>query len=227
MAQRVFTDTVYTDLERAFQSFLLSDHRLFTKMPSYDAAGMQLTPDAAGAFSIFLSRPWHDMLATLIGVNATGDVQCSLHHHQVGSDSGTPHNDLNPGWFIDQVDTAEVNVADTQRCNYELAGTHEPGVRVHEVIRAVAVMFYVNNPPWSPGDGGETGLYLSASDPVTSPVTAIPPINNSLICFECTPYSYHSFIANRSHQRNSLTMWLHRPKAEVIERWGEGRIVYW
>jgi hypothetical protein len=55
----------------------------------------------------------------------------------------------------------------------------------------------------------------------------VPPINNSMLLFECTPYSYHSFISNRRSVRNCLVMWLHRPKEEVTARWGETVIEKW
>jgi hypothetical protein len=45
--------------------------------------------------------------------------------------------------------------------------------------------------------------------------------------FECRPNSYHGFISNKRGARNSMIMWLHRPKQDVIDRWGEDAIVYW
>ena len=52
-------------------------------------------------------------------------------------------------------------------------------------------------------------------------------MNNSLVLFECTPFSWHGYLGNRAKPRNSVVMWLHRPKADVVARWGEPSIVRW
>jgi 2OG-Fe(II) oxygenase superfamily len=234
VAQNVFTESIYRDLETAFQAILsqglsnqASIKQLTHTMKGYDAYGMSFVPDLTGPFSVFLSRAWHDMLAILVGVKATGDISGGLHHHSIGSASGHLHNDLNPGWFVDYPRADSINISHPELCSYHHGDTYKTGLRARETIRAVAMIYYLNNPPWQPGDGGETGLYRNASNPVDQPVAAVPPLNNSLLIFECTPYSYHSFIKNRRQPRNSVILWLHRPKAEVISRWGEEKIVYW
>jgi 2OG-Fe(II) oxygenase superfamily len=83
---------------------------------------------------------------------------------------------------------------------------------------------YLCNPDWIEGDGGETGLYGSREDPVDRPIAVVPPINNSLLMFECTPYSYHSFLSNGRSPRNSVIVWLHREKVEVLSRWEKPRL---
>ncbi|HXY91863.1 MAG TPA: 2OG-Fe(II) oxygenase, partial [Acidimicrobiia bacterium] len=178
-----------------------------------------------GPLALFHSRAWHDLIADIMGVDATGDVNISLHHHAPGSASGEVHNDLNPGWFVDNGGVDDISVADPALCGYWF-GENARGP-AYERIRAVAVLLYLANPEWRPGDGGETGLYAAATDPVDRPAAAIPPRNNSLLAFECTPASYHSFLTNRRVRRMSLIMWLHRPKDHVIRRWGEDSIVYW
>ncbi len=70
-------------------------------------------------------------------------------------------------------------------------------------------------------------MYESYSQAVDSPSKAVPPVNNTLFIFECRPNSYHSFISNRANVRNSVIMWLHRPKSDVIQRWGNDAIVGW
>jgi hypothetical protein len=227
VAQRVFVERVYRELEQSFREALASEENRFARnMKGYDATGMLLGPHYRGPFEVFLSRAWHDMLAEVTGINATGDVIASLHHHEPGSKSGRPHNDLNPGWFVDSPRDDGVNIADASLCSYERGSTSN-GHKARATVRALAVLFYVNNPPWSPGDGGETGLYWSGCDPVDRPVAVVPPLNNSLLCFPCSPFSYHSFIHNRRHPRNSFTMWLHVPLDEVLAQWGEQTIVGW
>ena len=97
---------------------------------------------------------------------------------------------------------------------------------VRETMRAIAILYYLNNPEWSPGDGGQTGLYRAMSDQVDQAVVSVPPINNSLVAFECSPRSFHTFRTNRQ-PRNSVVMWLHREKDEALAQWGEDSIVPW
>jgi hypothetical protein len=66
------------------------------------------------------------------------------------------------------------------------------GISVHETIRAIAVLYYLHNPRWHPGDGGETGIYSYHRQPVLGPTKAVPPINNSLLLFECRSNSFIS-----------------------------------
>ena len=92
----------------------------------------------------------------------------------------------------------------------------------------MSVLFIWPTGRWRPGDGGETALYASSSDaPVAGPAPTVAPIDNSLVLFECTPYSWHTFLSNRVRPRESLVMWLHRTKQQTIERWGEASIAYW
>jgi hypothetical protein len=86
---------------------------------------------------------------------------------------------------------------------------------------------YLAEPDGYAGWGGETGLYRSSSSPVGRPVVAVPAVNNSLVSFECTPFSFHSFVTNPYAERNCLVMWLHRSRNDVIDRWGEQSIVSW
>ena len=69
--------------------------------------------------------------------------------------------------------------------------------------------------------GGETGLYGAGRQTAHTDSALIPPVNNSLILFECTPHSYHRFVANPGMVRNSIVMWLHCTEAHAVERWGE------
>jgi Rps23 Pro-64 3,4-dihydroxylase Tpa1-like proline 4-hydroxylase len=89
------------------------------------------------------------------------------------------------------------------------------------------MLFYLGNPPWKPGDGGETGLYASGTDPVHAPAVAVPPRNNSLLAFACTPFSYHSFLSNRRTVRRTVSVVLHQRRADVVARWGAGAIIPW
>jgi hypothetical protein len=167
------------------------------------------------------------MLARLFGVPATGDVNIGLHHHEPGSANGFPHNDLNPGWFPRDEDANGngIRLARPDLVEYTTGDVRRPGIVARETVRAVACLIYLNNPPWSRGDGGSTGLYRAPSDPPNSPVAAVAPVNNSLLAFECTPHSYHGFLTNRVHPRDTIVMWLHRERQDAVQRWGQDAIV--
>jgi hypothetical protein len=227
VAQNVFVPRVYEPLAAHFAGLLREHPEAFRRdMAGYDAAGAGLDRHRGGPLELFLRRDWHDLIAGVTGVAGTGDVSASLHHHQPGSAAGWPHNDLNPGWFpADPPPADRVQVPADGPVSYH-HGTRPDGVGARETVRAVAVLFYLANPPWQRGDGGETAL-LASGDRGRGPATLVPPLNNSLVLFECTPHSWHAFCANPRTPRNSLVMWLHRPKPDVVTRWGEHSIVRW
>lgn len=234
VAYNVFTPEFYAWLDRAYGDLLAlgaseaSDNsRLSRSIPNYDVFSMSLGPDIPAPFNVFTSREWHDAVANSVGIRTTGDVNGGFHHHSVGSKSGMVHNDMNPGWFIDSNDPYQVNLSRNDLCNYSTGRVTDNQIPVHETVRAIALLFYLCNPPWQYGDGGETGLYSYRRQPVTEPTKTIPPINNSLVLFECRPNSFHSYLCNRTSPRNSLIMWLHRPVEDVVQRWGRKAIVPW
>jgi hypothetical protein len=224
VATNVFTADSYARLEA---SFLRSIGRVLGRgyLEKHDIHGTTLLPTDTEAFAPLLSRGWHDLLAGLLGIPATGHVMCGVHHHTTGGDDGFPHNDLNPGWFDGDPQSGSVELSSPYTVDYMSGQVLAADAHPREMVRAAAVLLYLANDPWSPGVGGETGLYRTAADPVDQPVARVPPINNSLLAFECTPRSYHGFISNTRSPRNSIVMWLHRPKEEVTGRWGDDAIV--
>jgi hypothetical protein len=228
-ARNVFTDDFYRSLHEQFERIEREQPEVFQRdMKGYDAAGTAVQRFADGPLGIFVSREWHDLIARVAGVpGVTGDVNAALHHHEPGSASGWPHNDLNPVWFAgpppgpDEVRLEGIDGVDL------LKGTAPDGVVARESIRAVSLLFYLGNPDWRPGDGGETGLFSEVATAAYGPALAVPPINNSMVFFECTPRSWHTFISNRTKPRNSVVMWLHRSKDEAVRRWGDENIEYW
>jgi hypothetical protein len=223
----VFTDECYSRLAAAFRSTLESVlHRGYLK--DHDIHGTTLGPEHAEMFAPLLSRAWHDRLGSALGVPATGHVLAGIHHHLAGSSGGFPHNDLNSGWFIGDPSLAEVTFSSPLRLDYTSGHVLSQDVHADDVVhtvRAVAMIFYLCNPGWRPGDGGTTALYRSAEDGVDCPVSEVPPVNNSLLAFECTPGSFHGFRRNTAAERNSIVLWLHRPLEDVISRWGRDAIV--
>jgi hypothetical protein len=233
VAADVFPSSTLALLESSFREILargLSEpadpRRLSRRMTGYDAYSLSLTR-LGGAIELFQTRPWHDLLADLTGVRGTLDVSAAIHHHVVGSESGKVHNDFNPAFFADNPQADGINVNDPKICNYQHGEVFQKGRTSRACARAVAMLYYFANPVWKPGDGGETGLYRFPKQPVGEPSAAVPPVNNSMLVFEVTPTSFHSFLSNRRAERNCAVLWLHRTRAEAVQRWGEGKLVEW
>lgn len=228
----VLVAPVYEQVLAAFRGVLAcraedraGSARLAYHGETFDGYLMPFHPDLKGALALFVSKAWVDLLARATGVTATRDVNGALHHHAKGSRHGFVHKDYSACWFIENPRPDGINITDNARCHYRTGKTPD-GELAQERVRAVAMIYYLNNPAWAEGDGGETGLYLGSHDPVERPAAIIPPVNNSMLVFECSPYSYHSFISNRRNARSSIAMWLHRTKADAVGKWGADSIVY-
>ena len=232
VARDVFTPAFAAELEGAFNAILgrgldAGPGGFSRSIPGYDAFGHTFRAGARWPFSFFVSRTWHDLLCDVAGVRGSGQVFCGLHHHLPRSHSGSIHNDLNPGWFQAAAGPGEIVVSDQRKVVYASGEVLVPGVTPVGAVRGIAVLYFLNNGPWRPGDGGEIGLYSSYGDAIDRPPVAVAPHDNSLVLFECTPHSLHGFIHNRRAPRNSLIMWVHRPRADVEARWGARAIIDW
>ncbi len=226
VARDVFTAEVYAALAADFERLLAAGAISRPAGSGYGARLTRLSEHADGPLALFLSRAWHDLLAGVAGVeNPTGDISVGLHHHEPGGAPGWPHNDLNPGWFdVEAPGPHEVGL-DGPHLDYHRGPSD--GSPARETMRAVSVLFYLANPEWSEGDGGETCLYPSLEAGARGEGARVPPVNNSLVMFESTPFSWHAYAGGSRNPRNALVMWLHRPKRDVVERWGESSVVYW
>ena len=117
-ARDVFSDAAYGAMARQYEDLLKAGH-FGRGIPGYDVTAYTVTGKTTGPLALFSQRPWHDMLARLFGVNATGELNIALHHHDVGSLDGSPHNDLNPGWFADRPRSDGIIVHDpAYGCDY-------------------------------------------------------------------------------------------------------------
>ncbi len=234
VAEDVFQANVFAEMEAQFRSVLdrgfgesAEATRFSRNMPNSSAFGWNLPPDVDGPLSILYSRAWHDMLVELTGVSSTRDVNAALHHHQPASPNGSVHRDVGSGWFSDQPRADGINPMDLSRCGYTSGTVFDEGAVAREVVRSLTMIFYLGNPHWSQGEGGETGLYRLAADPIDQPALRVPPKNNSILIFENKLDSYHSFLTNPRLPRNSAILWLHRSKEEAVKRWGEHNIYRW
>lgn len=233
VARSVFETSFHRALEQQFLERLSrgfgppTDRDRFSKnMPNSDAFAWNFPPGITGPLALFYAKGWREMIAALVGTRVTGDVNGALHHHQVASADGQVHRDLGVGWFSSQPRLDGSNPMDLSRCSYT-TGQGEPGVLRRERVRAITMIYYLSNPGWCPGDGGETGLYSDSTAAVSKPASVVPPISNSILVFENTLGSYHSFLSNRRLTRNSIILWLHRTLEDAAALFGRDSIGRW
>lgn len=223
----VFVAEFYQRLAAEFDRVRIDRPDLFAPVAAgYGASGASLTRMRNGPLEVFLSRAWHDLIERVAGVPASGDVEGSLHHHPPGSPRGWPHHDLAPAWFPGAAPGPDAVGLPGDDIDLK-SGARPAGVPAREMVRAVAVLFYLGNGEWKPGDGGETGLFADIGAAEPTPTVVVPPLDNSMVVFECTPRSWHTFLGANTAARNSVVMWLHRPKEQAASRWGGDRIVHW
>jgi len=233
VARDVFIPAVYQELADQIQTILdrglseTADPTRFSRsIPGYDSYGIGFDGNIDEPLSLFLSPGWRDMLSSLFGIGSTPYVFAGSHHHSIGSASGFIHNDFNTAWFPIAPNDA-IQTPRNDLCAYKTGrGVLDVDSKI-EVVRGAVIMFYLLNDEWCPQDGGETGLFSSASSKISEPDSVCPPINNSLVAFECSPSSFHAFLANKRAARTSIIMWVHRDKREAAARFGSDRLERW
>jgi 2OG-Fe(II) oxygenase superfamily len=233
VAQEVFRPDFYAAMAQELHAVLergLSElptkNQFSRSMSGYDAYGINLDRLAPGVLGFFVTPEWRDLLSGLFGIGVTPYVFAGAHHHTPAGASGNIHNDLNPLWFP-RADRMTIQSPNDEICNFRTGvGRLDASGKV-QVVRGVAMIFFLLNDTWRPGEGGETGLYTSAHCAVAEPAVRVPPLNNSLLAFECTPNSYHAYMTSPRWPRTSVIMWVHRPLEEAIEKYGAEKLERW
>lgn len=233
VARDVFKPDFYQALEDQLRGLLrlgLSERaeagRFSRSLTGYDAYAIGFRESPRLPTGFFCTPAWRDLLAGVWDVPRTPYVLVGAHHHAPGSQTGFIHNDFNPVWFP-LAPNGRIQTPDETRCAYKTGAGSLPAEAKVQVVRGAALIFYLANDDWRRGDGGETGLFKAAESPLDRPASAWPPENNSLISFECTPRSFHTFLANPRIARTSIIMWVHRPREDAVERYGEDHLEHW
>lgn len=233
VARDVFTDDFYAGLAGEIRGILargLSEtpeaHRFSRSIPGYDSYGIGFDLSVGDALGLFLSPTWRDMMSSLFGIGATPYVFAGSHYHGVGSANGFIHNDFNPVWFPGSTDGG-IQIPNDHVCSYTRGSGPLAGNDKVQVVRGAVVLFFLLNDGWQPGDGGDLGMFASSGASIVEPAFECPPLNNSLVAFECTPHSFHAFLTNRRLPRTSIIMWVHRTMEEALERFGPGQLEQW
>lgn len=228
VAKNVFTGPFYALLDEAMKAILAKglhethvDNCFSRTITGYDAYGLGIDGRTPWPLSLFASLEWHNLLAAMFGIPGTRQINAGAHHHIPGSNDGFIHNDFNPVFFPVH---RKSGIGFQGGCDYK---SGEGAPEKVEVVRAVAMIFFLANDGWQQGEGGETGLFDKYSPTVDAPGILVPPENNSLVMFECTPRSWHSFLHNPRVSRTSIIMWTHRTMKNALKQWPAEKLERW
>jgi hypothetical protein len=226
-AERVFREDTYRDLESAFAALRDADlanpgraPRFAKGQAGYDAQVAAIDLQLSSQFAPLFERRWIEFLASLLDLPVLPQIDAALHHIPVNSRSGWVHNDFCSAWFDAGV-AGEIVFPDRRKCDYFNGAPRTSDARPREYVRAATMILYLRNDGWKVGSGGGTGLY-AASRGGYGEMSAVEPLNNSLLLFECSPHSWHALLANPGCARNSIILWLHNSVEQAQSRWGRG-----
>jgi hypothetical protein len=228
-ATEVLDAAAYRRVATAFNSILETTaghkegpYRLSKSTARYDARMLAMNEDLAATFYPFFSDAWISSLHRFLSIPNLGRVDGALHSSPKGSRTGWVHNDLCSGWFDEQrLSASSIVFPDRSRCDYFTGRRKVESAAPREYVRAATMIYYLCNDGWKSGDGGETAFYSAARKYEQTRLKIVPPINNTLLLFECSPHSYHRFLGNPGLTRNSIIFWLHMDATHAVERWGD------
>lgn len=193
----------------------------FHKIPyGYDAAYWQPPPDVGLPIKQLFQSVWIDFFSSMFGVPLTKNISLTFHCQLKDSKPFAAHNDycyVGMPKLEDQDDRVRQFYFENP---YFITGSQEAReMDVSLQMRSVVGLFYLENPKYLAGNGGETGLYRSYEDYTQdNPVKKIPPLSNSMLIFETTPHSFHTYLPNKAKYRNTMLFWLHSDAQLKIKR---------
>ena len=221
VANDVFTPDVSEALSDQVRAIFDQQKRV-SHFGYYDAFNWTFQKNQEWPLKLFISPEWVRLIGKAMGVPVNGYVSGGLHHHKVGSAPGWVHTDFSRVYFTEpDKGLPNITLPRNDAIGHMNGEIIKKGTQSHVTVRGISILYYTANEQWHEGDGGETGLYLHQSDPVDRPAARVPPRNNAMVVFECTPASFHSYLTNRRIERNSVVMWLHRDEDQAIGRWGD------
>ncbi|SFG39718.1 2OG-Fe(II) oxygenase superfamily protein [Duganella sp. CF458] len=198
-------------------------YKMRPAMGNNDGWLLGLTDDLAASFAPLFTEAWLRSLAELLELKFLPRIEGALHSNPQGSRTGWIHTDCCSAWFDESNSTPErLMLPPRGRCSYFTGKAKARDAQPVEYVRAATMIFYLCNDGWQQGDGGETGIYNLGFEGKDTVETLIPPLNNSLFLFECSPHSFHRFVTNPGRTRNSIILWLHASVEDAEARWGKG-----
>lgn len=199
------------------------DRNRLTKIAGYDCFHWVFPADTNSPLNHFYRRRFRDLVAAEFGIELTAEVNAQINHHPIGCRNGTWHTD-----YIHCYHSADLLTEDGMRpwyfgCEYQSGTSLAGGSRapVLKRVRAVTFLYYLDGDDWHDGDGGETGLgYDGPFQDGIQIHSAVAPLPNRLLLFECTPHSFHRMLGNRRLPRSLVVGWLHSTPEYAIARHG-------
>lgn len=226
VADNFFTPDYYEQLVQVFdaavhQGLAETPHQLrFSRMGAYDAYGYTPSPYDESPINHLRTPEWIELFQNAFAIDVTQDEIMGFHHHPVDSADGWKHNDYALCSMVDDPLLSGVNSWYYQ-CDYEDSDFGKQ-IETRKIMRAITIIYYLNN-ECSGEHGGETALF----DTEGNAVAKVAPVNNRLLAFEVSPYSFHTFLRNTKFPRNSITQWFHQNPELMYERFGNHEPVRW
>lgn len=210
-----FKPDIYSAIEKAFLAKLaqglVNNSYEYNKFHTFDIDydGYKFCPkgswsDPNDPLYFFYSIAWNDFFSKLFTQPTTINTSLAFHHHPPGDKTGFVHHDLANKYF----DLRSRLPSGAIPCDF-IPSSSTPLNSIQIERRIIAILFYVANPTWNEGDGGETGLYSADKEKL---LIKVPPVNNRLLAFHISNQSMHAFQTNKL-PRNCIVQWFHIPEA--------------
>lgn len=186
-------------------------------------AALNYTPPvkciASSDLSVIASLELRSLIAEAFNIRIDENVLIGMHRHNPPSKAGWAHTDFAVVSFPrTQPNLNGVRVFPVDDgCTYA-DDTAERQPNAVKTARSLACLYYVANEQWEPGKGGETGVFSNMGERL---IAKIPPKNNSLFVFECSPLSYHAYLGSEHMERNSFIWWYHSDPGYLLDRYSE------
>jgi hypothetical protein len=226
-AVNVLDPESYAKISSNFSSILNNSHELSSRYrlsksnQDYDALMLGITSELAHSFSPFFDVEFLRLIATFLSRPFILRIDGGLHSNLTGSRTGWIHTDFCSGWFDESDDESNMSLFPSRsHCEYFTGKKRKETSKPVEYVRLATLIYYLCNDNWRVGDGGETGLYGASKMTSSTFYDLVPPINNTLLLFECSPHSYHRFVTNPLRTRNSIILWLHSTVEYAESVWG-------
>lgn len=213
VVDNLFKPEVYKKIEKIFleklAQGLAGDSTTYDRFHLFDIDydGYKFSPRGWSSFDNplypFYSAAWNNFFSKLFKQVTTTTTSLAFHHHPHGDKTGFVHHDFADKYFDER----------TRLPGGVIPHDITPSSAIPEKAilierRVIALIYYVANPQWNEGDGGETGLYDETKEQLLKKVA---PINNRLLAFHISKKSMHAF-QNNKLPRNCIVQWFHIPE---------------
>tara|TARA_B100001094_G_scaffold88543_1_gene84660 strand:+ start:771 stop:1661 length:891 start_codon:yes stop_codon:yes gene_type:complete len=167
--------------------------------------------DCKYGYDFFVDDIWKNFNMITFGVLLNKYIAMSVHWHEAPSKPGFVHNDYN---ICSVMDEGSSDFTLTGNCYYSDDTAHRTP-NAHKISRSIAILYYLNNQPTTPNDGG-TSIYGNYQ--FHSKIKDIPANSNSVFVFAVQPNSYHGF-TGANFNRSAMVQWFHSSPAYMVHKY--------